>query len=71
MSHSRRKFLTDSAATWAGAAFVPISARAALSATQGVSANDKIIVGAIGINGMGNGDLRSMLRVPGVECAAL
>jgi len=71
MSHSRRKFLTDSAATWAGAALVPATARAALGATQGVSANDKIIVGAIGINGMGNGDLRSMLRVPGVECAAL
>ena len=36
-----------------------------------VGANDTINIAVIGCNGMGNGNVRSMLKVPGTRCIAL
>ena len=76
MSSTRRSFLKRSAmaaaATGAPALFIRNAhSRRAAKAAGGTSPNDKIVVGAIGINGMGFSDLRSLLKVPNVECGAL
>jgi predicted dehydrogenase len=65
---SRRQFLRDSTIAAAGAAAIPkvLDAQA-----RQVAPSDRIRVGVIGCNGMGNADLQSMLKVQGVECAAL
>ena len=71
MKRTRREFLSESGKMLAGAGM--ISAIPALSGSIGkkIAANDKVFVGLIGCNGMGFEDLKSFLRVPGVECAAL
>ncbi len=63
---SRRRFLRDSSLAAGGALAFPGLLRAAR-----VAPSDRVRVGVIGCNGMGNADLRSMLKVPEVECAAL
>ena len=67
----RRKFLKNSTAVAAGASIIPFLPGTAQAASRIFGANDKLTVGAIGINGMGMGDLRTFLRQDGVECAAL
>jgi predicted dehydrogenase len=64
---TRRNFINTSVAAGAGllAAF-PEN----LFGTQ-VSANEKVVAGAIGINGMGFADLKTFLAQPGTECGAL
>ncbi|HLO58250.1 MAG TPA: Gfo/Idh/MocA family oxidoreductase [Bacteroidales bacterium] len=66
---NRRKFLTGGLAAVAGAGIMasfPLTAKAFAG-----SPNDKIVAGAIGINGMGFADLQAFLRQPNTECAAL
>jgi predicted dehydrogenase len=65
----RRKFLTGTLAAAAGAGVMAAFPRTANAFTG--SANDKIVAGAIGINGMGFADLQTFLRQPNTECAAL
>jgi predicted dehydrogenase len=70
MITSRRKFIRNSAIALSGvgvASTLPLSARE----MKLISANDKIIVGLIGCNGMGFADLKAFLGQPEVECAAI
>lgn len=70
MNSTRRKFIRNTIITASGAGLVtafPGSAKAIKS----ISANDKVIVGLIGCNGMGFANLQAFLKQPGVECAAL
>jgi predicted dehydrogenase len=67
----RRKFIKKSTAIAAGASIIPIIPGTAHAASRILGANEKVRVGAIGINGMGMADLRTFLRQEGVECAAL
>ena len=65
---SRRRFLQDSGLAATGALVFPHVLRAQ---PGGIAPSDQIRLGVIGCNGMGNADLRSMLKVPEVVCAAL
>ena len=47
---------------------MPGTARAA---SRILGANEKINIGAIGLNGMGMSDLNSFMKMEGVECVAL
>ena len=62
MTRTRRRFIRDTAFTLAAAGVAPI-ARTAPS--------DRIGVGVIGCKGMGFADVRSLLKIDGVECRAL
>jgi predicted dehydrogenase len=70
----RRTFLEHSAAGLAGVAAAATSAhalpRTALSQDRVAGANRRVRFGLIGCGGMGNGDLRDMLRA-GAQCIAL
>jgi predicted dehydrogenase len=67
----RRKFIKSSTAVVAGASVIPIVPGTANEAARIFGANDKVIIGAIGINGMGMSNLKAFLQQEGVECAAL
>ena len=65
---TRRRFLRDSSVAATGAMVFP----SILPGQVGrVAPSDRIRVGVIGCNGMGFADLRSILKVPEVECGAL
>ncbi len=66
MNTNRRDFIKRSAALGLGLGAFPLIVNAGE-----VSANEKITVGVIGLAGMGWSNLQSILKVPGVECAAL
>lgn len=65
---TRRHFLRDSSIVAGGALILPSALRAQVAR---VAASDQVRIGVIGCNGMGFSDLRSILKVPGVECGAL
>lgn len=70
--NSRRKFIKTLAAALASAGFstmLPIETLATIK--KEISANDKLNVGVIGVNGMGWADLRSILKVPEANVIAL
>ena len=67
----RRKFIKKSSVLTAGATMLPLIPGTAQAASRIIGANEKVTVGAIGINGMGMADLRTFLQQEGVECAAL
>jgi predicted dehydrogenase len=67
----RRKFIAGTTAAVAGAGFIPYLPSTAAAAARIKGAADRLRVGAIGVNGMGMADLRSILRNDGVECIAL
>lgn len=72
MHKSRRKFIQESGKIVAGAslsAAMPIGK--AIGQSQIVGANDSVVVGLIGCNGMGFSDLSQFVKQPGVKCAAL
>jgi predicted dehydrogenase len=72
MKHTRRNFLNTSAKAVAGAglaASLPWESFA--QAKSLISANDKINVGLIGVNGMGWSDLTSFMKIPDINVAAL
>ena len=65
----RRKFLQNSLAAAAGTALsttLPFQAAAAAPTPP----DDKFRVALIGANGMGWSNMRSLLKIPGVECVA-
>ncbi len=68
MTTNRRTFIKNSALTAAGLGVIS-SLPASGAAFRG--ANEKLVCGAIGINGMGFADLKAFLDQPGTECAAL
>ena len=63
---SRRHFVRDSGIV-AGAMMLPAALRARVAR---VAPSDQVRVGVIGINGMGFTNLRSILKIPEVECGA-
>ncbi len=72
MDQTRRTFIKSSSSALAGlglATALPLEALA--NAKRFVSANDKINVAAIGINGMGWSDVRSLMKIPEVNVVAL
>jgi len=67
----RRDFIQKSSALAAGTTLIT-SFPGTLSATSRIlGANDRINIGAIGVNGMGMSDLKSFLKMEGVECLAI
>ncbi len=68
MKTNRRTFIKRGAA--ATAAMGALSPFSTLSG-QILGANEKLVCGVIGVNGMGFADLRAFLAQPGTECAAL
>lgn len=67
----RRHFIRGTAAAAAGAGLFPYLPSSAAAASRLMGANDRINIGAIGINGMGFANLNSFLSNKGVECLAL
>jgi hypothetical protein len=63
MTHTRRRFITQSAMAAAGISAARLG--------RAVQPNDKINVGVIGCNGMGFADLTSLLKIDEVDCRAL
>ncbi|HOH30688.1 MAG TPA: Gfo/Idh/MocA family oxidoreductase, partial [Candidatus Hydrogenedentes bacterium] len=69
MTHySRRNFLQQSSMALAASALGGAAGAFAAAENKPVSANDKILIGAIGCGGMGRGDIDTFLRNPEVEC---
>jgi len=64
----RRNFIKTSAVATAG---VALASGMPLAMNSCAGANDKIVCGAIGINGMGFNDLQAFLGQKNTECAAL
>ena len=72
MSHSRRTFLARSATAIAGAALSRgMSPGTAAAGLRRVAPSDQVNVGVIGAKGMGWSDMRSHLKIPGVNCVAI
>jgi predicted dehydrogenase len=69
MYTSRRKFITSSLTLATGAGM--LSAMPASGIGNILGANEKLTAGVIGINGMGNADIRAFLGQPNTECAAI
>lgn len=70
MATTRRDFLQMTAAAAGGTAVVT-AAPALASIGRKASANEQIRVGVVGCNGMGFSNLRSILKISEVSCAAL
>ena len=67
----RRDFIHRGSVAVAGAGLIS-SFPGTLAATSRIpGANDRILVGAIGVNGMGMSNLKSFLTMEGVECIAI
>ena len=73
MSTTRRSFLYGMGGLGAAAAGLGTTGATFAAPVRGraVAASDRIRIGVIGCRGMGTSDMRSMLDVDGVECAAL
>jgi predicted dehydrogenase len=73
MDRSRRRFLKASSTAAAVGLTSPLAAAAArqASTSPGAAPSDRVRVGLIGCHGMGWSNTRSLLKLPGVECAAL
>lgn len=63
---TRREFLQNSSKIAIGAGLVSM-----MPLTSRCSANDKIVFGAIGVRNMGFSNVKSFLKNPNVECAAI
>ncbi len=69
MNASRRLFIGNSAKIATGATLLSAFPLPGLGRTW--SANDKLVAGVIGINGMGFADIQAFLKQPGTECGAI
>ena len=67
MKTTRRHFIQAAGVSGMVAGAIP----AATESTQGISPNDRIRIATIGMGGMGSGDTRYSLNVPGVELVAV
>ena len=63
---NRRTFIKNSSLAVAG---VALASTMPMAACKG--ANEKLVCGAIGVNGMGWADLAAFLKLPNTECAAI
>lgn len=68
---SRRKFIRQSTGIAATMSLASIPFSQIYANRKKVSANDKVTIGLIGLRGVNWANLRSHLKVEGVECAAL
>jgi predicted dehydrogenase len=68
MNTNRRKFLKYSATA---TAVIGTSSPFSLMSARVLGANEKLVCGVIGVNGMGFADLEAFLALPDTECAAL
>jgi predicted dehydrogenase len=69
---SRRKFLQKSLLAGAGLSLPSLVTAEHLAAfAKKVSPNDRINIGLIGAKGMGWANMSSMLKLPGINCAAI
>ena len=69
MHLSRRKFIANSLTLAAGTGLLSAGNSPVFGNILG--ANDKLVAGVIGINGMGFADLKAFLAQPNTECAAI
>lgn len=69
MKTNRRNFIKKASLATAGTGLISAFPATACPGTK--RANEKLVCGAIGINGMGFADLQAFLRQPDTECAAL
>ena len=69
MNGSRRKFLTNTLTVAAGTGLVSTMGFPAFGNILG--ANEKLVAGVIGINGMGMADIQAFLKQPNTECGAI
>lgn len=69
MNTSRRIFLRNSAKFAVGARFLSILPFRSFGNISG--ANEKLVAGVIGINGMGFSDIQAFLAQPNTQCAAI
>jgi len=67
----RRDFIQTSAVVASGTTVLSAFPGTAFASSRILGANDRINVGAIGIKGMGMSNLKSFLKMDGVECVAL
>ncbi|MCD6332552.1 MAG: Gfo/Idh/MocA family oxidoreductase [Bacteroidales bacterium] len=65
---NRREFIKTSGTLAAG---VTVASMIPGTVSCASKANEKIVLGAIGLNGMGYNDLRALIAQPNVECAAI
>jgi predicted dehydrogenase len=70
MNTTRRKFIKNSTIAASGIGLASALPGSLYAINKG-SANDKIVVGLVGCNGMGFADLRAFLNQPNVECGML
>lgn len=72
MNNSRRRFINDAGKMVAGSSVLSAIPIGILNCQNRIiGANENVIVGLIGCNGMGFANLRTFLGQPGVRCAAL
>ncbi len=71
MSYTRRKFLNKSTQAFAGAGLASALPWEVIAGSKRVSQNDRINIGAIGINGMGWSDTTSFLKIPEINLKAV
>ena len=67
----RRDFIQKSATAAAATGLITALPGTLSASSRILGANERVNVGAIGLNGMGMSDLRSFLKMDGVECLAL
>lgn len=66
----RKKFIQQSTLLTGAGLLLP-SLTSFRKASQKIGANDTLVIGAIGINGMGWSDTKALLNIPGVKLAAI
>lgn len=66
----RKKFIQQSTLLTGAGLLLP-SLTSFRKASQKIWANDTLVIGAIGINGMGWSDTKALLNIPGVKLAAI
>ncbi|MEL0317812.1 MAG: Gfo/Idh/MocA family oxidoreductase [Flavobacteriaceae bacterium] len=66
----RKKFIQQSTLLTGAGLLLP-SLTSFRKASQKIGANDTVVIGAIGINGMGWSDTKALLNIPGVKLAAI
>ncbi|MBC7842393.1 MAG: Gfo/Idh/MocA family oxidoreductase [Gemmatimonadaceae bacterium] len=74
MSTSRRTFIKQSATAAASASFtgaLPLAVSSGESRRARVAPSDQVNIGVIGAKGMGWSDMRSHLKIAGVNCVAI
>ncbi len=71
MSSSRRSFIKQSAAAAASATLANAMPMSATTGARRVAPSDQVNVGVIGAKGMGWSDMRSHLKIAGVNCVAI